>query len=128
MKKRTGGRRSAVSRGEAAYAPDAGDLVWLSFSPQAGREQAGRRPALVLSPLAYNAKASLCLACPITQQAKGYPFEVRLPDGLSVGGVILSDHVKSTDWQVRQAAFIGRAPAAIVEEVAAKIMPLLGVV
>src|SRR5262249_45281579 len=98
MAKRTGGKRSGASPGSGGYAPDAGDLVWLSFSPHAGREQAGRRPGLVLSPRAYNEKAGLCLVCPVTNQAKGYPFEVALPGGLAVGGVVLSDHVKSADW------------------------------
>jgi mRNA interferase MazF len=78
-------------------------LVWLSFSPQAGREQAGRRPALVLSPRMYDEKAGLCVVCPVTQQAKGYPFEVMLPDGLPVQGVVLIDHVKSSDWRERAA-------------------------
>src|SRR5580692_1036593 len=103
MKKRTGAHPSGGSRGSAAYVPDAGDLIWLSFSPQAGREQAGRRPALVLSPRGYNERAGLCAVCPVTSRAKGYPFEVALPDGLAVAGVVLSDHVKSADWQVRDA-------------------------
>jgi len=79
------------------YLPEAGDLVWLDFTPQAGREHAGRRPALVLSPRAYNAKTSLAIVCPITSQVKGYPFEVALPSGGRIGGVILSDHVKNLD-------------------------------
>jgi mRNA interferase MazF len=99
--------------------------VWLSFSPQAGREQAGRRPALVLSPRLYNAKAGLCLACPITTQPKGYPFEVELPDGLPVKGVVLSDHLESTDWEVRQSEWICRAPVEVLERVRAKLKPLL---
>jgi len=101
-------------------------LVWLSFSPQAGREQAGRRPALVLSPRAYNAKTGLCLACPVTTQVKGYPFEVALPTGLPVHGVVLSDHVKSADWQERCVELIARASEDILEEVRAKLLPLLG--
>jgi mRNA interferase MazF len=100
--------------------------VWFSFSPQAGREQAGRRPALVLSPRTYNAKAGLCLVCPVTHQAKGYPFEVPLPDGLAVGGGVLSDHVKSADWQVRNAVYAGAATAEVLDEVCAKLKPLLG--
>jgi mRNA interferase MazF len=100
-------------------------LIWLSFSPQAGREQAGRRPALVLSPRLYNAKAGLCVVCPVTNQVKGYPFEVALPEGLPVQGVVVSDHVKSADWQERKSEWIGTAPAEVVEQVRAKIKPLL---
>jgi mRNA interferase MazF len=106
--------------------PDAGDLVWFSFSPQAGREQAGRRPALVLSPRFYNSKAGLCVVCPVTNQSKGYPFEVHLPRGLAVEGVVLSDHVKSADWQVRNADYVGSAPSEVLDEVRAKLGPLLG--
>src|SRR2546425_7609843 len=86
-----------------AYVPDVGDLVWLNFMPQAGHEQAGRRPALVLSPLTYNDKASLAVVCPITSRAKGYPFEVPLPKGLMIAGVVLADHLKSVDWRERRA-------------------------
>ena len=85
------------------YIPDAGDLIWLTFDPPAGREQAGRRPALVLSPAAYNEITSLALVCPITSRVKGYPFEVSLPEGLPVSGVVLSDHLKSLDWKERKA-------------------------
>ena len=86
MKKRTGGTPSGEKRGSHVYVPETGHLVWFSFSPQAGREQAGRRPALVLSPRSYNARAGLCLICPITSQVKDYPFEVPLPDGLPFPG------------------------------------------
>ncbi len=79
------------------YVPDCGDAIWLTFSPQTGHEQAGRRPALVLSPGVYNSKVGLAILCPVTDQAKGYPFEVRIPDGLEVAGVILADQVKSLD-------------------------------
>ena len=92
------------------YVPERGDVVWLSFNPQAGHEQAGRRPALVLSPSTYNGKVGLALFCPITNKAKGYPFEVVLPAGLAITGVILADQVKNLDWQVRQAEFICRIP------------------
>ncbi len=108
------------------YVPDTGDLVWFSFSPRAGREQAGRRPGLVVSPRSYNAKTGLCLVCPVTGQAKGYPFEVELPEGLPVEGVILSDHLKSADWHERKAEHIGAVPAEILDEVRAKLKPLLG--
>jgi mRNA interferase MazF len=126
MAKRTGAKPSGGSRGSKPYAPEAGDLVWLSFSPQAGREQGGQRPALVLSPRAYNARAGLCVVCPVTSRAKGYPFEVPLPDGLVVGGVVLSDHVKSADWQARQSEYAGGVPAEVLAEVRARLQPLLG--
>jgi mRNA interferase MazF len=96
------------------------------FSPQAGREQAGRRPALILSPSSYNARAGLCVICPITGQVKDYPFEVALPDGLPVSGVVLSDHLKSADWRARSAEYIGLAPPEVLAEVRAKVKPLLG--
>ena len=105
--------------------PDRGDLVWISFTPQAGHEQAGRRPALVLSPSAYNQKVGLAILCPISGQEKGYPFEVRIPMGLSVRGVILSDQVKSLDWKVRQAELADKLPSSTVEEVLLKLNTLL---
>jgi len=95
MAKRTGGRPSGTRRGEDATAPDSGDLIWISFTPQAGREQAGRRPGLVLSPRSYNHKVGLCLVCPVTHHTKGYAFEVALPIGLPIQGVVLADHLKS---------------------------------
>ncbi len=82
------------------YTPDRGDVVWLWFSPQAGHEQSGRRPAVVLSPAAYNGKVGLALVCPVTSQVKGYPFEVVMPAGLAVNGVALADQLKSLDWRV----------------------------
>jgi len=109
-----------------AYIPDAGDIIWLSFDPQAGREQAGRRPALVLSPAAYNEKADLALVCPISSRVKGYPFEVPLPEGLAISGVVLSDHLKSLDWKQRKAVFVARVPAEVVSDVLARLAPLLG--
>lgn len=81
--------------------PDAGDIVWIDFTPQIGREQAGRRPALVLSPRLYNEKVGLMIVCPITSKSKGYPFEVVLPSGLAIIGAVLSDHVKSLDWKAQ---------------------------
>ncbi len=126
MAKRTGARPSGAKRGERTEVPDTGNLIWLSFSPQPGREQAGRRPGLVLSPRAYNAKVGLCLVCPVTHHAKGYAFEVALPDGLPVQGVVLADHVKSADWQVRGSDVIATVPAAVLDEVRAKLKPLLG--
>jgi mRNA interferase MazF len=112
--------------GSEAYVPDTGDLVWFSFSPHAGREQAGRRPALVLSPRTYNAKTGLCLVCPVTGHVKGFPFEVLLPEGLPVAGVVLSDHVKNNDWRDRRAEYIDSVPATVLDEVRGKLLPLLG--
>lgn len=108
-------------------APDRGDIVWLQFHPQAGHEQTGRRPAIVISPRAYNEKVGLALFCPITNQVKGYPFEVLLPGELGVSGVVLSDQIKSLDWRARHAERICRAPRQVVEEVLAKIAALVGV-
>ncbi len=105
--------------------PERGDAVWIDLNPQAGHEQRGRRPALVLSPWAYNAKVGLALLCPITAQLKGYPFEVRIPEGLRIGGVVLSDHVKSLDWKARNAQFICALPNEVLGEVLAKLNALL---
>ena len=110
----------------APFVPDTGDLVWLSFAPQTGSEQAGRRPALVLSPRTYNAKSGLALVCPITNQAKGYPFEVALTAGQNATGVILADHLKSLDWKARRAERLGHCTAEVIDEVRAKLAPLLG--
>jgi mRNA interferase MazF len=105
--------------------PERGDIVWINFSPQAGHEQRGRRPAMVLSPAIYNGKTGLALCCPITNQIKGYPFEVPVPDGLEVTGVILADQVKNLDWKVREAVLIGALPDATVNEVLLKLSALL---
>lgn len=107
------------------YVPQRGDIVWLSFTPQAGQEQGGRRPALVLSPSAYNRKVGLALLCPITSRVKGYPFEVAIHEGLVVTGAVLADQVKSLDWQARQAEFAGRLPDADVHEVVGMVLALL---
>ena len=109
-----------------AIFPGRGDVVWLTFNPQTGHEQAGRRPALVLSPQVYNVKVGLAILCPITNQIKGYPFEVVIPDGLPVSGVVLADQVKNLDWQARHAELICELPEATVAEVLAKISTLLG--
>jgi mRNA interferase MazF len=109
-----------------AYVPDAGDLVWLTFDPQAGHEQRGRRPALILSPRAYNSKARLAIACPITNQVKGYPFEVPLPPGGKIGGVILADHVKNLDWKARRVEFAAKATNDIIEDVRERLRVVLG--
>jgi mRNA interferase MazF len=108
-----------------SYVPKRGDLVWLTFDPQAGHEPAGRRPAFVLSPEAYNRKTSLFLACPVTSRVKGYPFEVAVPAGLPVAGVILADQIKSLDWKERKAQFAARTSGAIIDEVVAVILPLI---
>jgi mRNA interferase MazF len=108
-----------------AYVPDRGDLIWIHFNPQSGHEQAGRRPALVLSPAAYNGRVGLALLCPVTSQAKGYPFEVQLPAGGRVEGVVLSDQLKSLDWRARQAERVGRVSKAVLQEVLGKLSTLL---
>jgi len=108
------------------YTPNRSDIVWITFNPQAGHEQAGRRPALVLSPAAYSSKVGLAILCPITSQIKNYPFEVLIPDGLEIGGAILSDQVKSLDWKIRQAEFICKLPASVLEEVLQKLGTLTG--
>ncbi len=108
-----------------AYVPDRGDAVWIMLNPQAGHEQAGRRPAVVLSPAAYNGKVGLAIFCPITNQQKGYPFEVSIPKGVTVTGVILADQVKSLDWRARQAEFIAKLPEETVVEVLSKLNTLL---
>jgi mRNA interferase MazF len=108
-----------------AYVPRRGDVVWISLSPQAGHEQAGRRPAVVLSPQSYNTKVGLAILCPITSQPKGYPFEILLPAGLPVGGAILSDQVKSLDWRARYAELICTLPAETTSEALQKLATLL---
>ena len=105
--------------------PDLGDFVWLDFNPQAGREQAGHRAALVLTPRRYNAVSGLCVAVPITTREKGYPFEVPIPNGLAVRGVVLADQLRSMDWRVRRVERIGPAPGELVETVRAKAAALL---
>jgi mRNA interferase MazF len=108
------------------YTPGEGDLVWLTFDPQAGHEQRGRRPALVLSPRLFNARSGLAIACPITSRAKPYPFNVTLPEGLAVSGTVLCDQIKSVDWRSRQAEFAGTAPTELLAEVRERLRPLLG--
>lgn len=108
-----------------SYTPRRGDVVWITFNPQAGHEQAGRRPAVVLSPVAYNRKVGLALLCPVTGQVKGYPFEVAVPAGLPVTGVVLADQVKSLDWQARDAEFVCALPSAIVGDILRRIGVLL---
>jgi mRNA interferase MazF len=107
------------------YVPEAGDLVWIDFSPQAGHEQAGHRPALVLSPASYNGKLGLAVVCPITSQAKNFPFEVLLPSHAKVRGVVLSDQVTCVDWRDRGATHAGAVAASVMEEVRENIAELL---
>jgi mRNA interferase MazF len=104
-------------------APDRGDLVWVTIEPGDGGE-AFRRPALVVSPALYNERSGLALMCAIAQQPKGYPFEVALPAGLAVEGVVLADHLRSADWNARAAEVAGKAPETVVDEVLAKLKPL----
>jgi mRNA interferase MazF len=109
----------------ARYVPARGDLVWITFNPQAGHEQAGRRPALVLSPASYNGKVGLAILCPVTTQVKGYPFEVAIPSGSTLRGVVLADQAKSLDWRVRKAEFIYKLPRETTSDVLDKLGTLL---
>ena len=105
--------------------PARGDAIWLDFNPQTGREQAGHRPAVVISPASYNKKVGLALICPITSQVKGYPFEVKIPDNQSIGGVVLADQVKSLDWRKRNARFICKMPEPVLTELSLKLKTLI---
>ena len=107
------------------YVPQRGDIVWINFTPQAGHEQAGKRPALVISPLIYNKKVCLAVCCPITSQVKGYPFEVMIPEGHKVKGVVLADQLKSFDFKIRNVEFISKLPPAAIAEVLDKLSTLL---
>ena len=109
----------------ANYVPDCGDVIWLNFDPQAGHEQAGHRPALALSPKAYNGKTGLCLVVPITNQGKGYPFELTLPPACQTTGVVLCDQIRSLDWKARNAALKEKVGQDFAREVLARFMPLL---
>lgn len=106
--------------------PDAGDLVWINFNPQAGHEQAGHRPALVLSPRSYHERTAFAVVCPITSNVMPYPFKVVLPDGLPIGGAVLADQVKSIDRRARQLKVAGSTPRTVLVEVQAKLAALLG--
>jgi mRNA interferase MazF len=108
-----------------AYVPERGDVIWITLDPQIGHEQAGRRPALVLSPAGYNGRVGLALLCPITGRRKGYPFEVALPESLPVGGVVLADMVKSLDWRERKAARICSIPQDVLTQVLNRLHALL---
>ena len=110
---------------KGVYVPQRGDAVWITLDPQAGHEQAGRRPALVLSPSAYNGRVGLALFCPITNQAKGYPFEVAIPAGSPITGVVMADQVKNLDWRARKATRIGTVPEEVVVQVVKRLQALL---
>lgn len=105
--------------------PERGDFIWITFDPQVGHEQAGIRPAVVLSPFAYNKRVGLAVVCPVTNQGKGYPFEVHIPEGEPVHGFVLADQVKSLDWRARGIRAAGKAPEAVVTETLEKLSVLL---
>lgn len=107
------------------YEPERGDVIWLEFTPQAGHEQAGHRPALVISPKTYNAKTGLAMVCPITSQVKGYPFEVALGGASKIKGVVLTDQLRSLDWRARKAQFVERSADSVLNEVVAKVLTLI---
>lgn len=107
------------------YIPERGDVVWLDFDPQTGHEQAGKRPALVISPFAYNKKVGLAIFCPITSQEKGFPFEVKLPKSIKAKGVVLADQIKNLDWQQRNAVFFCKTSEEVLEEVLEKVQTLI---
>jgi mRNA interferase MazF len=110
---------------KSKYVPRRGDVIRLDFNPQTGHEQAGRRPALVLSPTAYNRTVGLAVVCPITNEQKGYPWEVAIPDNPMVSGVILADQVKSVDWRQRKAEFVCTLEEEVVDETVEKTIALL---
>jgi mRNA interferase MazF len=110
---------------DSDFVPDRGDVVWITLQPQAGPEQAGRRPAVVLSPQPYNEKTGLAIFCPVTSAVKGYPWEVLLPPGLPVSGAALSDQVESLDWRMRDAEKICALPPRVIAEILGKLNPLL---
>jgi mRNA interferase MazF len=109
----------------SGYCPDAGDIIDINFDPQEGREQRGRRPALVLTPRTYNRRAGLCVLCPITSRQKGYPFEVAIPAGYPVSGVVLSDQVKSLSWERRDAAYRCQGPPSVLGQTKGRVRALL---
>ena len=120
----TGGRPSATKSG-STYCPDAGDFIWIDLDPTKGREQRGRRPAIVLSRRSYNERAGLCMACPITSRVKGYPFEVAIPSGHGVGGVVLADQARSLAWPERNVDLIDRAGTDLLDDIREKIATLI---
>lgn len=125
MSKATGARPAAKKSGSAPYQPDCGHFAYLEFTPHAGTEQGGRRPALVLSPLQYNIGTGLAFVCPVTNQVKGSPFEVAIPAGARITGAVLSNQLRSVDWIARNAEFHSIAPQELVLEVLARIEAVL---
>jgi mRNA interferase MazF len=117
------GERSVVKAKQ--YVPERGDVAWISFDPKTGHEQAGRRPAVVLSPGSYNRKVGMALVCPVTSQGKGYGFEVPIPEGLAVSGVVLADHVRNIDWRARKITFVCTLPEETVAEIRQAIIDLM---
>ncbi len=109
---------------DTKYIPDKGDLVWINFTPRSGHEQAGKRPAIIISPKKYNKKTSLCIACPVTSKIKGYPFEV-IVEGKKISGAILVDQIKSLDWKARRVSFIERTKNSCYAELEGKLQSLL---
>jgi len=124
-RKTTRVRERRHSHAKKSYVPERGDVVWLDVDPHAGREQSKRRPAVVLSPSAYNARTSLALCCPVTSRVKGYPFEVALPAGLEIEGVVLVDQLRSQDWHARHATHIGTLSPATTQQILARARALL---
>ena len=125
MKKNLPG--TVLEKKTGKYVPSRGDVVWLSFNPQSGHEQSGHRPAIVISPKEYNAKVGLAICCPITSKIKNYPFEVRIILKNKINGVILSDQLKSLDWEKREAKFIAKAPKVVLEETIEKLNLLINI-
>jgi mRNA interferase MazF len=108
-----------------SYVPDRGDVIWINFDPQSGHEQAGRRPALVLSSREYNSFLGLAQVCPITSKTKGYPFEVAIPEDLHISGFVLSDQAKSIDWEAREAKFVCICPSSTLIDVLSKLLVVI---
>jgi mRNA interferase MazF len=119
------GVNQLVKKSGSKYIPSRGDIIWLDFNPQKGREQAGHRPAIVISPKQFNSLSSLVFVCPITSKVKGFSFEVPLTEGLSTKGVVLIHHLRSVDWKTRGVKFVEEAPNEIIEEISAKLKPLI---
>ena len=109
---------------DKSYVPDRGDIVWLSLNPSIGREQKGRRPAVVISPKYYNSKVGLALLCPMTSQKKGYPFEVEI-ETKKIQGVVLADQIRAIDWKIRKTKLVTRVDSETLNEILAKIEPLV---
>ena len=119
------GRREGGVVSRRGYVPERGHVVWMMFGPQAGHEQSGRRPGVVMSSSIYNGKTGMALCCPITSHVKGYPFEVLVPAGLKISGAILADHIRNIDWKMRRAEYLCKLPDKAFKEVAEKILSLL---